>query len=129
MTSDPARLSDEKCTCVNNRCIRSKISGDNLDCRRVELSVKCDATGSRWMSNNYITRVQQEVRLVRDQSLESVFQFEEWELGPSPRPPVEESRRTGKKCCYYRKSWGSICCSLCSVSNSPLTHKAFVTLL
>ena len=22
----------KKCTCVNNRCIRSKISGDNLDC-------------------------------------------------------------------------------------------------
>ena len=37
----PTRLSDEKCTCVNNRCIRSKILRDNLDCRRVELSVNC----------------------------------------------------------------------------------------
>ena len=26
LTSDPAGLSDEKCTSVNNRCIRSKIS-------------------------------------------------------------------------------------------------------
>ena len=43
LTSDPAGLSDEKCTCVNNRFIQSKISGDNLDCRRVELSVNCDA--------------------------------------------------------------------------------------
>ena len=48
LTSDPAELSDEKCTCVNNRCIRSKISGDNLDCGQVELSVNCDATGSKW---------------------------------------------------------------------------------
>ena len=33
----------KKCTCVNNRCIRSKISGGDLDCRRVELSANCDA--------------------------------------------------------------------------------------
>ena len=32
LTSDPAELSNKKCTRVNNRCIRSKISGDNLDC-------------------------------------------------------------------------------------------------
>ena len=61
LTSDPAELSDEKFTSVNNRCIRSKISGDNLNCRQVQLSANCDATGSRWMSNNYITRVRQEV--------------------------------------------------------------------
>ena len=59
LTSDPAKLSDEKCTCVNN--IQFKISGDNLGCRRAELSANCDATGSRWMSNNDITRVRQEV--------------------------------------------------------------------
>ena len=42
LTSDPAELSNKTCTRVNNRCIRSKISGDNLDCDRVELGV--DAT-------------------------------------------------------------------------------------
>ena len=42
--------------------------------------------------------------------------------------PVEQPGRMGKKCCYSQKSWGSICCSLCSVSNSPLTHNPFVTL-
>ena len=30
LTSDQAKLSNEKCTCVNNRCIRSKISGGTL---------------------------------------------------------------------------------------------------
>ena len=34
---------NKKCTCVNNRCIRSKISGDNLDYWRVKLSVNCEA--------------------------------------------------------------------------------------
>ena len=53
LTSDPAELSNKKCTCVNNRCIRWKISGDNIDCWRVEL---CYAHWRRWVSNNYITR-------------------------------------------------------------------------
>ena len=42
LTSDLAELSNMKYTCVNNRCIRSKISGDNLGRERVELSA--DAT-------------------------------------------------------------------------------------
>ena len=29
LTSDPAELSNKKCTGVNNSCIQSKISGDN----------------------------------------------------------------------------------------------------
>ena len=37
LTSNPAELSNKKCTCVNNRCIWLKLSGDNLNCRRVEL--------------------------------------------------------------------------------------------
>ena len=32
LTSDPAEQSNKKCTSLNNRCFRSKISGDNLDC-------------------------------------------------------------------------------------------------
>ena len=32
-----AELSNKRCTCVNNRCIRSKTSGYNLDCGWVEL--------------------------------------------------------------------------------------------
>ena len=68
----------KKCTCVNNRCIRSKISGDQgrpwlsrgwIECEIVTLA------GSRWMSNYYIT-------------------------------PVEQPRRTGKKGCDSQKSWG-----------------------
>ena len=42
LTSDPAELSSKKCISVNNRCLRSKISGDNRDCGRVKLGA--DAT-------------------------------------------------------------------------------------
>ena len=44
LTSDPAELSNKKYTCVNNRCIQSKISGDNLDCERVELGADVTLT-------------------------------------------------------------------------------------
>ena len=50
LTSDLAELSNKKRTCVNNRCIRSKISGANLDCGRVELSADAtltEASGSQ----------------------------------------------------------------------------------
>ena len=38
----------------------------------------------------------------------------------APRPPVEQSRRTGKKRCYGHKSGGSICCS--SVRSPTPSH-------
>ena len=39
-----------------NWCIRSKISRYNLDRGRVEFGANAMPTGSRWVSNNYITR-------------------------------------------------------------------------
>ena len=68
LTSDPAELSNKKCTCVNKRCIRSKISW--LWTGWIEW--RCDAHWSRWMSNNYITQCYRKFELVGDQSLESV---------------------------------------------------------
>ena len=101
----PAELSDEKCTCVNNRCIRSNISGDNLDCQRVELSANVTLTRSRLTSNYDITPMWQEFRSVGEKMLE-------WEPCPSrgwaPRPPVEQLRRTGKKVCDNQKSCGGV---------------------
>ena len=55
---------------------------------------------------------------------ENQVQQRAWSSGP----PVEQPRRMRKKCCYSWKSWGSICCSLCSVSNSSLTHNPFATI-
>ena len=93
--------------------------GDNLDCRRVELSVNCDAR-----------KKQVDVKLLYnpgDGKCKSVGEkMLEWEPCPSrgwaPRSPVEQPRRTKKNGCDSQKSWGgSICCSLCSVYNS-LSH-------
>ena len=52
-----------------NRCIRSKISGYNLDCGWVELGADVMPTRSRWASNNYITRCDRQVQLVGDKML------------------------------------------------------------
>ena len=115
---------NKKCTCVNNRCTRPKISGDNLDCWRVELSANVTLARSRWVSNHYITPAK-EVQIIGEKMLE-------WEPCPSrgwaPRPPVEQPRRTGKKCCYSQKSWGFNMLQFCSVSSSPLTENTFRTL-
>ena len=48
---------NKKCTCVNNRCIRSKISGNGLDCQRVELTANVTLAGRRWTTTYYITPV------------------------------------------------------------------------
>ena len=115
----PAKLSKTKCTYVNNRCIWSKISGGNLNCRGVELSANCDARRKYVGVQLLYNPGDRKFRSVGEKMLE-------WEPCPSkgwaPRPPVEQPRKTGKKGCDSQKSWrGQICCSLCSVSNS-LSH-------
>ena len=112
---------NKKCTCVNNRCIRSIISGNNLDCRRVELS-----------ANVTLARSCQIIIYPGDRKFRSVGEkILEWEPCPSrgwaPRPPVEQSKRTGKKCCYSQKSWGvNMLQSLCGpqlTSHTTLSNK------
>ena len=87
---------DKKCTSVNNRCIQSKISGDNIDCRRVELSANVTLARSRWMSNYYITP-----------ATGSSNQSEKrcWNAN---HVTVEHPRWMRKKCYYSHKSWGGV---------------------
>ena len=81
----------------------------------------------RWTSNNNIT--------LCDSSSQSSWRLDgvegtstrQRDIGPQdPRlsNPAERERSAAKD----RGIWGSICCSLCSVSNSPLTLNPFVTL-
>ena len=73
--------------------------------------------------------VLQEVRVSwRSEFGVSCCSLKQWEPDPA-ESWVEQPRRLRKKCCYSRKSWGSICCNFCSVSNSPLIHNPFVTIL
>ena len=123
LTSDPAELSSEKCTCVNNSCIRSKISRDNLDCW---IERKCDAHKKQVDGEQLYNLVRQEVEI----SWRSEFEVSVPVRGArtrskqrlGPQAPGWAAQENGKKCRYSQKSWGSICCSLCSVSNSPFTQ-------
>ena len=108
MTSDPAGLSDEKCTCVNNRCTRSKISGDDIDCRRVELSTNVTLTRSRWSSNYYTTPATgSSDQLERKCWNENHVPAEAGPPGPRLSSPGERERNAT----VARRVGGSICCS------------------
>ena len=67
-----------------------------------------------------------------DRKFRSVGEMLEWEPCPSrgwaPRSPVEQPRRTGKKCCYGQKSGGQYVAVLFSLQLTSYTVKPFVTL-
>ena len=104
LTSDPADLSNKKCTCVNNRCIRSKISGDTLTVDGlswVQMRRSLKLVDSKQLYN----LVPQEVRVSLEFGV-SLLQFEavrtrpSWELGPQgPQlsSPAERERSAAKE--------------------------------
>ena len=140
-------LSIRTCTCVNNRCIWSRYRGITFTLWTWLISMQTP-TGSRCMSNNYITRCHRQFQLVwvcelvfeagrvqfeavsssccwrEDAVVRAIARQRAWAL----RTPVEQPSRMRKKCCYSQRNLGSICCSFFSVSNSPLTHNPFATL-
>ena len=104
------RLSSQnkKCTCVNNRCIQSKISGDNLECWQVELSVNVMLARSRWASNYYITPAtgssdQLERRCWNENHVPA-------EAGP-PGPRLSSPGKRERNAAVARRVRRSICCS------------------
>ena len=98
----------KKCTCVNNRYIRSKVSGDNLDCRRVELSANMTLARSRCTSNYYITRCDKKSdQLERRCCNENHVPAEAGPPGPRLSSPGERERNAT----VARKVRESICCS------------------
>ena len=98
----------KKCTCVNNRCIRSKISGDGLDCRRVELCVNVTLARSRWPSNYYITLATgSSDQLERRCWNENHVSAEAGPPGPRLNSPGERERNAA----VTRRVRESICCS------------------
>ena len=81
--------------------------------------------GSRWTLNNYITQCHSWSQLVGVRGSENQLPAED--LGPQdPRlsRPAEWERSAAKD----RGTWGQYV-AICSVSNSPLTHNPFATLL
>ena len=83
-------------------------SGDNLDCRRVELSTNVTLARSRWTSNYYITPARgSSDQLERRCWSENHVQGE---AGP-PCPRLSNPRKQEGKTVIARRVWGSICCS------------------
>ena len=98
---DNIKKSKEKLIKTPNRCIRSNISGDDLDCGWVELGADATLTGNRWASNNDITRWDRKF----SQFGVSCCSLRQWEsalsrgLGPqAPRlsSPAERERSAAK---------------------------------
>ena len=107
------------------------ISKYNLDCGRVEFGAIATPTGSRWVSNNYITRCYRE--LVGVSWLEFELQFEvvrtisrqrAWALWP----PGWAAQQNEERSAAIIRGTGGQYVAVCSVSNSPLTHNPFTTL-
>ena len=70
-------------------------------------------TGSRWVSNNYITRCHRRLGSVAVRIAVPVGdKMPEWELAPDRGSTVEQPGRMRKKCFYGQKNFGSICSSL-----------------
>ena len=107
----------KKCTCVNNRCIQSKISGVTLAVEGLNWLRIVTLTGSRWSSNYYITPAtgssdELERKCWNENHVPAV-------AGPQG-PRLSSQGERERKAVIARIVGVSICCSLCSVSNSLL---------
>ncbi len=111
------------------RCIQSKTSDYSLHRVRVEFGANATPTGSRWISNNHITRCHRQFELVGVSFVAVRGDGSRLPAGGlSPRDPrlsslAEWERGAAKD----RGTWGQYV-AVCSVPNSPLTYNPFATL-
>ena len=126
----PTRPSSQKkkCTCVNNRCIPSKISRD----QDMALTVlRLNGVGiKQWYNPG-----DKKFRAVGNQSFELSVPVralgtssQQRAKTPLPDPRLSSPGERERKAVIARRVEGSICCSLCSVSNS-LSHKEVFSLV
>ena len=111
-----------------------RYQGITLTCERVELGAVAKPTGSRWVSNNYITRCHRRFGLVGVScSWSWRCSSRQWEPARDRgfaalsdlrlSSPAEWERSAA----IVRGTWGQYV-AVCSVFNSTLTHNPFVTL-
>ena len=98
----------KKCTCVNNRCIQSKISGTTLTVEGLNWVRIVTLARSRWVSNYHITPVtgssdQLERRCWNENHVPA-------EAGP-PGPRLSSPGEWERNAAVARRVGGSICCS------------------
>ena len=115
-------LSIKRCPSVNNRCIRTKISGYHLDLWTGWIRCNCDAqlkpVGIKQLYNQTVWV-----------SWSSSCSSRQWEpapdrgLGPSG-PQLSSPAEWGRSAAIVRRTWGQYV-AVCSVFNSPLTHNQY----
>ena len=110
----------KKCTCVNNRCIRSKISGATLTVKGLNWVRIVTLAGSRWTSNYYIWRQKVQVSWREDTGMRTMFQQR---LGP-PSPRLSSPGGWERKAVIARRVGGQYVAVLFSLQ-LPLTHNPF----
>ena len=105
-----------------------------LTCGRVEFDAHATPTGSRWMSNNYITRCHRRFELVGVScSWSSSRSSRQREPAPDrglaalSDPRLSSPAEWEKSAALVRGTWGQYV-TVYSVSNSPLTHNPSATL-
>ena len=108
--------------------------GITLTCGRVEFGAVATPTGSRWMSNNYITRCHRRLQLVGvSRSWSSSCSSWQWEPAPDrglaalSDPQLSSPAEWERRAAIVKRTRGQYV-AVCSVSNSPLTHNPFATL-
>ena len=133
-------LSIKRCTCVNNRCIWSKILGYHLDLWTGWIWCNCDAhrkqvgvkqlynqvpqtAWERWSSRQgeFSSSCSHSLSPSRSWGQDAIVRASSRQRAWALRIPVEQSSRMRKKCCYGQRNLGSICVSL-SPSPAHLSH-------
>ena len=106
---------------------KTGVSRYSLDRGRVELAANATLKGSRWISNNDITRCDRQFELVGV----SLLQFEavRTSRGLGPQDPRSSSIAEWERSAANDRRTGGQYVAVCSVSNSPLIHNPFATLL
>ena len=109
-----------------------------LTCERVEIGAITTPTGSRWVSNNYITRCHRRLELVgvrswgqlvgvRVANWGSQNQLQREGAAALSDPRLSRPAEWEKCAAIVRGTWGQYVV-VCSVSNLPLTHNPSSTL-
>ena len=118
-------LSIKRCTCVNNRCIPSNISGYHIDLETGWIWCYCDAHRKQVDDKQLYNQVPQMVWVSWNSSCSS----RQWKPAPDrgiglSGPRLSSPAEWGRSAAIVRGTWSQYV-AVCSVSNSPLTHNQY----
>ena len=118
-------LSIRRCTSVNNRCIRSKISGYHLDLWTSWIQCNCNAHWKQVDIKQLYNQVPQTAWVSWSSSCSSRQREPAPDRGLRPSGPwLSSPAEWGRSAAILRGTWDQYV-AVCAVSNSPLTHNQY----